>query len=242
MFEAERDQEQYFPSIVKRWSESRGSGVNMTSQTYLAIIGDVVGSREVEDRRNLQQRLRVAVDRANRLYTNSIAAGFVLTIGDEFQGLMKDVEGVDKLLADIRASVHPIELRFGLGFGGLDSPLENVALGMDGPCFHRARTAIGRAESRESLIDVETPQPDPGFQIYSLLYAGLRQRWTMRQKQVFDLSMSGVPGKSIALRLGITASAVSQHLRAAEAERIFAATKYWIESLQIAFRAEVENG
>lgn len=214
----------------------------MTSQIYLAIIGDVVGSRDVEDRKNLQQRLRVAVDRANRLYTNSIAAGFVLTIGDEFQGLLKDVEEVDKLLADIRASVHPIELRFGLGFGGLDTPLEIVALGMDGTCFQRARTAIERAESHESLIDVETPQPDPGFHIYSLLYAGLRQRWTMRQKQVFDLSMSGVPGKSIALRLGITASAVSQHLRAAEAERIFAATKYWIESLSIAFRSEVENG
>lgn len=237
----ERDHEQSFPNIVLEWHGSRGSGECMTSQTYLAIIGEVVGSREVEDRRNLQQRLRVAVDRANRLYTDSITAGFVLTIGDEFQGLLKDVEGVDKLLADIRASVHPIELRFGLGIGGLDTPLENVALGMDGPCFHRARTAIEKAESRQSLIDVETPQPDLTFHIYSLLYAALRQRWTMRQIQVFDLSMSGVPGKSIALRLGITASAVSQHLSAAEAERIFAATQYWIESLRIAFNAEVEN-
>jgi hypothetical protein len=184
----------------------------------------------------------VAVDRANRLYTNDIAAGFVLTIGDEFQGLLKDVDSVAKLLADIRASVHPIELRFGIGFGGLDTPLEIVALGMEGPCFHRARTALERAESHDSLIDVETPNPDPGFHIYSLLYAGLRQRWTMRQKQVFDLSMSGVPGKSIALRLGITASAVSQHLRAAEAERIFAATKYWIDLLQNAFSPEIENG
>lgn len=214
----------------------------MTTETYLAIIGDVVGSREVEDRRNLQQRLRVAVDRANRLYTKTIAAGFVMTIGDEFQGLLKEPEGVDKILADIQASVHPIELRFGLGIGGLETPLEMVALGMDGPCFHRARAAIERAESRESFIDVEAPRQIPGFHIYSLLYAGLRQRWTMRQKQVFDLSMSGVPGKSIALRLGITASAVSQHLRAAEAERIFAATQYWITSLRIAFKAEVKNG
>jgi DNA-binding NarL/FixJ family response regulator len=151
-----------------------------------------------------------------------------LTIGDEFQGLLKHSEPVDKLLADIRASVHPIELRFGLGIGGLDTPLEIVALGMDGQCFRRARSALERAVSRETLIEVETSRSDPGFHIFSLLYAGMRQRWTMRQKQVFDLSMSGVPGKSIALRLGITASAVSQHLRAAEAERIFEATQHWL--------------
>ena len=32
----------------------------MSGQTYFAIIGDVVGTNEVEDRSNLQQRLRVA--------------------------------------------------------------------------------------------------------------------------------------------------------------------------------------
>jgi len=211
------------------------------AQTYLAIIGDVVGSKEVEDRRNLQQRLRVVVDRANRLFTKTIAAGFVLTIGDEFQGLLSGVDGIDKLLADIRASVYPIELRFGLGIGGIETPLEMVALGMDGPCFHRARLAIERAATRETLVEVEAAQALPAFHIYSLLYAGLRERWTSRQKQVFDLSMSGVAGKSIALRLGVTASAVSQHLRAAEAERIFSATQYWIESLRIGFRMEPEN-
>jgi hypothetical protein len=48
-------------------------GENMTGQTYLAIIGDSSETKEVEDRSNLQQRLRVAVDRANRLYTDAIA-------------------------------------------------------------------------------------------------------------------------------------------------------------------------
>lgn len=214
----------------------------MTERTYLAIIGDVVGSDEVQDRRNLQQRLRVAVDRANRLFNEEIAAGFVVTVGDKFQGLLVTSEGIDRIVADIRASVHPIELRFGIGIGNLETPLENVALGLDGPCFQRARTAIGRAEARDTLIEVETASQNPGFHIYSLLDAGLRQRWTMRQKQVFDLSMSGVPGKSIALRLGITASAVSQHLRAAEAERIFEATQHWIDALRISLNITAEPG
>lgn len=214
----------------------------MEASIYLAVIGDVIRSREVKDRESLQQNLRLAVERVNNTYGETIAAGFVLTIGDEFQGLLKQVVGVEALLAEIRAAVHPVELRFGLGMGGLDTPLEIVALGMDGSCFHRARSAIERAAQRGTEIEVETGKADTSFHIYALLYSGMRRRWTARQRQVIDLSMSGESGKAIAKRLGITASAVSQHLRAAEAENIVEATKHWIEAAEKAFRKAGEDG
>jgi DNA-binding CsgD family transcriptional regulator len=210
--------------------------VRLTEDVYLAIIGDVVGSREVENRGALQRHLILAIDRVNKHFHDKLAAGFVLTIGDEFQGLLNQASGIDRLLSDFRAAVHPVELRFGVGFGTLDTPLEMVALGMDGPCFHRARAAIERADARGTPIEVEGETDHPSLHIYSLLYAGLRKGWTTRQRQVFDLAMSGVNGKSIALRLGITPSAVSQHLRAAEAEIIAEATGYWVELLQGFFR------
>jgi DNA-binding CsgD family transcriptional regulator len=213
----------------------------LDENVYLAVIGDVVGSRDVENRGNLQRHLNLAIDRVNKNYKEQIAAGFVLTIGDEFQGLLNQATGVEVLLSDLRASVHPVELRFGIGFGTLDTTLEMVALGMDGPCFHRARTAIERAETRGTPNEVEVGLERPGLHIYSLLYAGLRKGWTTRQRQVFDLAMARVPGKSIALRLGITASAVSQHLRAAEAEIILEATRYWVESLQQLFRGVTDD-
>ena len=207
----------------------------MGETIYLAIIGDVVGSRGVQDRRELQHRLREAIDLVNQRFEGSIASRFVLTIGDEFQGLMVGVDAIDRLMALLRSAVHPVELRFGLGVGRLDTPLEPVALGMDGPCFHRARSAIERAENQDTLIEVMVDSDEKGFTIYSLLYAGMRRHWTERQQQVVDLAMAGMSGKETARHLGITPSAVSQHLKAAEAEFVFNATEVWIAVFQKAF-------
>ena len=83
----------------------------MKGSIYIAVIGDVIRSRDVKDREALQQNLRLAIERVNNTYGETIAAGFVLTIGDEFQGLLKRVAGMEVLLAKLRSAVHPDELR-----------------------------------------------------------------------------------------------------------------------------------
>jgi len=198
---------------------------------YLAIIVDVVKSRELPDRGEFQKRLKRSISRVNDEFDASIASNFVLTIGDEFQGLLNRAEKIPQLLAVIRSEIHPIEPRVGIGIGGLDTAIEPDAIGMDGPCFHRARNAIERAKSSETSIEVETGYLNDAFRIYALLYSSLRNQWTTRQKQVFDLAMMGMPGKKVAKQLGITPSAVSQHLGAVEANAIFDATQIWVDAL-----------
>ena len=210
----------------------------MARSIFLAIIGDVVASRGVQDRKELQARLRSAIALVNQRFASEIASHFVLTIGDEFQGLLHSAKEVDRILAVFRSIVHPVELRMGLGIGRLDTALEPIALGMDGPCFHRARAAIEQAKRRATPVEAVAEAEDPCFGIYSLLFAGLRRGWTERQQQVVDLAMGGKAGKSIAAELGITPSAVSQHLRAAEAESVFEATCLWLNAIQKAFNSE----
>jgi DNA-binding CsgD family transcriptional regulator len=204
---------------------------NGSRASYLAIVGDVVRSRELEGRGEFQQRLRSSISRVNEEYSSSIASNFILTIGDEFQGLLRSAEKIPQILAVIRSEIHPIEQRVGIGIGKLDTELEAVAIGMDGPCFHRARDAIERAKSSGTSIEVETGGMSEPFRIYALLYSNLRKQWTPRQKQVFDLSMIGITGKAIAQQLRITPSAVSQHLSAVGANGIFEATRIWVEAL-----------
>ncbi len=208
-----------------------GDEMSESRRKYLAIVGDVVRSRELEDRGGFQQRLRSSISRVNEEFSSSIASNFVLTIGDEFQGLLKRPEKIPQILAVIRSEIHPIEQRVGIGIGTLDTELEPVAIGMDGPCFHRARDAIERAKSSGTSIEVETGKLNESFLIYALLYSSLRSQWTRRQKQVFDLSMIGIPGKAIASQLGITPSAVSQHLSAVGASVIYEATRIWVDVL-----------
>jgi hypothetical protein len=205
------------------------------ARLYLAVIGDVVGSREVVPRAELQTRLEEALDRANETHRAAVQARFLITIGDEFQGLLKGAERVPGLLSGLRSAVHPVELRFGLGFGGLDTELREEAIGMDGPAFHRAREAIERARERGTPVEVETGVSSPAFTIYSLLYASVRRGWTERQRQVFDLAAGGLDGVDIANRLGITPAAVSQHLSASGHRQVLAARDAWFDALAAAF-------
>jgi len=203
----------------------------MGEKQYFAVIGDIIGSRNVDDRAGLQRQLGAGLADVNRRYANQIASKYLLTIGDEFQGLLRTSENIDRILASLRVAVHPVDLRFGIGVGGLVTPLQEQAIGMDGPCFQRARAAIERAKERSTQIEVECGEAHPGFEIYCQLYSGMRRSWTERQRQIIDLSMSGMEGVDIARLLEISPPAVSQHLSAAGVTYVRKATASWHELL-----------
>ncbi len=201
--------------------------------SYIAVIGDVVGSRSAGDRSDLQDRLGGGLRDVNAAFEDTIAAEFVLTVGDEFQGLLSAASGLDLILATLRTHAFAAELRFGIGVGPLETALRSQAIGMDGRCFHNARQAIERAAERRTPVEVQAEGPEAPFEIYSLLYGVIRSRWTTRQREVVDLSASGLEGREVAAYLSITPSAVSQHLKAAGAKELRAATVEW--------RTQIEN-
>ncbi len=203
----------------------------MSDKQYFAVIGDIVESRKIDDRAGLQRQLDAGLAVINRQYANQVASKYLLTIGDEFQGLVQTSKSLDQILASLRIAVHPADLRFGIGVGELFTPLREHAIGMDGPCFQRARVAIERAKERSTQIEVENGDAHPGFEIYSLLYSAMRRNWTERQRQIIDLSMSGMEGVDIARLLGVSPSAVSQHLRAAGVAYVRKATASWLVML-----------
>ena len=203
----------------------------MVEKQYFAVIGDIIGSRNVDDRAGLQRQLDAGLADVNQQYANQVASKYLLTIGDEFQGLLQTPEDLDRILASLRVAVHPVDLRFGIGVGGLVTPLREQAIGMDGPCFQRARAAIERAKERSTQIEVECGEAHAGFEIYSLLYSGMRRSWTERQRQIIDLSMSGMEGVEIARLLRVSQPAVSQHLRAAGVTYVRKATATWLLTL-----------
>lgn len=53
-----------------------------------------------------------------------------------------------EVICEIVDNIHPIQLRFGLGFGPLNTSIKENALGMDGPAFYSAREAIKTASDR----------------------------------------------------------------------------------------------
>ncbi len=123
---------------------------------YVAVIGDLVDSRLLRDRAGVQAKLGAALDELNHRFDGVIASRFLITIGDEFQGLLWPSAALDALWwAYVRLMHMEVETRFGFGVGPLSTPLRPEAIGMDGPCFHAARAAVDRAKAEKRLFSIE---------------------------------------------------------------------------------------
>ena len=56
---------------------------------YYALIGDIIESRSLANRAKIQEALSQALNGLNERYQGHLASCFSLTLGDEFQGLLK---------------------------------------------------------------------------------------------------------------------------------------------------------
>ena len=203
---------------------------------FVALIGDIRGSRELEDRREAQEEFRRVVDSLNdHTPDGSIASRFTVTTGDEFQALLTDA--ADAVEAAVSASdrFHPTRLRFGIGRGELDTKVNpNQAIGMDGPCFHRAREAINSAKNDETWIHVRGWSNVLDSQINSMfdLVQCVREDWTDRQAQfALALKEEGAQ-KRVADNYGVSKSTVSESLSAGHVQEVRSAENSLAELLQ----------
>lgn len=193
------------------------------SEQRVAVIVDLVGSKKMADRREVQVAVVEAFARAD----DSLGAIEALapTVGDEFQGIYPTLTSALEVTLRARLALPDgVDCRFGLGAG------EVVAVGtgksaviQDGSAWWLARAAIVEAERRESA---RTPTLRSWFRagdgdraLESVVNAYLLSRdhvvgaMTARARRITLGTMQGQLQAELAESEGITQSAVSQALR-----------------------------
>ncbi len=186
-------------------------------KVYCAIIGDINKSRQLERRGIVQKKFQEVIEQINKEYKSEIASKFLITIGDEFQGILHSPAKSYHIIRRIQDSMEDISFTFGIGIGTLATPiLPNAAIGMDGDCFYRARAALQRAkkEKRELLYDFQEPE---SFLVNAIV-ATLDKQWKQlnkTQRKIIQLRKTGLEQKAIAKKIGITKQAVSKAINAA---------------------------
>ncbi len=187
----------------------------MTTE-YVALIADVTASRHLSDRQRaaLQRDLRSTAQEFNRRYRNQLAARFAVTLGDELQGLFKNAAPVWEASHALRARFPDVEWIVACGRGTLSTTLIQGAAApeLDGPCFHRARTALEEAKSRGLILALAGF--DPALSGGAAYYAALYRSWTPRQRALATVQRAH-PGARLAelsRLLRVDPSAIS-HLR-----------------------------
>lgn len=184
---------------------------------FTAVIGDVVDSRRLLARAAVQARLEHAVALINERFREEIASSFLVTLGDEFQGLLHGLGRLLDLTYAVEMELFPVHIRFGVGIGGLDTSLREVALGMDGPAFHRAREAVESAKKRHLSLVLRSGDPvvDALVADYCALASRVRAGWTPKQREAAHLLRDVRLQKDIAEKLRVEPAAVSQRLTSA---------------------------
>ena len=198
-----------------------------SDRSFIAIIGDIRGSRSLTQRREIQENLGIILQEINEGFEADIAAKFLITLGDEFQGLLFDGRSLLKIIEKIEMSLYPVTFRFGIGMGRITTDIyPEMALGADGPTFYRARSAIELLKENESKKKAVLSDLSFRFEeknstterllntAFTLLYS-LEHTWTDRQREIITDQLFHQDGqKASALRLGITQSAVHKALSA----------------------------
>ncbi|MBR6408247.1 MAG: hypothetical protein IKS19_06700 [Clostridia bacterium] len=192
---------------------------------YFAIIGDIISSKKIKERHECQQKLDNVLSLINCVYEKTIASKFLITLGDEFQGLLLSPEYALDIIERISFCMYPVEVRFGIGKGEISTgPVGEYALGSDGSAYHRARSAIEEIKTQEkrnrscgTRIKFAGPDDSESSVLNAIavgLYA-IEKRWTNKQRELIALMLfEDLTQESVAERLGITQSSVNRRLKA----------------------------
>lgn len=202
------------------------------------LIGDVVASRRTPDRTALHERLTAALAVVNDALDP--VHPLRLTVGDEYQGAFADVGAAVRATLRLRLELPEDDVRHGIGWGAVDvlqaePPVE------DGPGWWAARAAIEAVHA-----DQERPatrwrrtafrSDDPGAVLLGpAVEAGLvlrdqaLSRLDDRGLSVLSGMLTGSSQRQISEELQVSASAVSQRVRADGLAALVAADRAWGE-------------
>lgn len=180
-------------------------------------------------RRVLQKQFSTLIVNLNRNYRKTISSRFVITLGDEFQGILNSAVMIPDLLWHLEQDFPGRELRVGVGFGTLDTPLQSDAINIDGPVLHLARAAIEQAKKSQSLGGVFRGfgELDDILNAMARLLWFHRSRWTRSQRRIAGLIRQGLSQTQVAKKLGIRKQVVSRQVLASGCFQYIAAENAW---------------
>lgn len=192
---------------------------------YIAIIGDIKESRKLENRKEIQRKMNEILGEVNVKYSEYVASGFMITLGDEFQGLLCDGTHVMNIIFEIQKYMYPIKIRFGIGIGTITTEINREwAIGADGPGYYNARKAVEYLKNMEKKkqinktdIRLETDESDQSTAmmintILSLMTV-VKESWTNRQREIiWDMLEYRGSQVEAARRLGIRQPTVQKSL------------------------------
>ncbi len=194
---------------------------------YVVLTCDIVHSREITNRLEVQETLKSVINQINLDYSERIISPFVIVWGDSFQGVLKELKNFYSIFERLEEEL-PFNFRCGIGIGTISTTISKNSMEMDGPAFYRSRGALEIAHKNQRSVWIQSKNKSFDQLTNSLLTLLniLKEPWTDRQKEVIHYRRQGLTYEKIGKRIktknsnNITKQAVSNILKSAHWEEI----------------------
>lgn len=195
---------------------------------YAVITGDVVNSSSLTSNerelvldfiKKIFKRIEKEEGRIKELKEN-----YVITRGDSFQIVVKDLRMILKYTVLLRAGLKGLinkdlsqlcDTRISIGVGSIDYWGNSISES-DGDAFRYSGRAFDKFKNKERLrIKTDEEELDDELNVYFMLLNSIISDWTNLRAQIIYEKILEPKQKSIANKLDISASVVSRRLNSA---------------------------
>jgi predicted DNA-binding protein YlxM (UPF0122 family) len=187
----------------------------------IALIGDIVSSRKIKNRSEVQSKLETLFGKLNKKNI-ALASPFTITLGDEFQALYYKADNIFKDIWLILTVLYPEKVKFSIGIGNLSTKLNKIqSIGMDGSAFHNARQGLNELKKLPFLINIIADSNNLALEKQSLfLISHMLKKWKQTRLTILNLLYEGYSTKEISRKLKISEQAVYKNINAGELDTI----------------------
>ena len=185
----------------------------------IVVIGDVISSRKVEKRNDLQNKLLEIFENLNTdANQNHLVSPYTITLGDEFQAVYQKA---DRLFLDtirILETTLPQKVRFSFGVGNISTDINTEqSIGMDGSAFYYAREGISnlkdqRGNYKFNIYGLDDPELEKLFNNVLYIFSNLLEGWNKNRYFILRSTMEGKAVKDIAKELKLTETATYMNI------------------------------
>jgi len=208
------------------------------NKKFLVIIGDIISSREVERRKDLQNKLLNVFNYLNSSdYENHLVSPYTITLGDEFQAVYEKANYLFLDTTRILDKAFPQKIRFSFGIGEISTDINREqSIGMDGSAFYFAREGISnlknqRGDYKFNIYGFEDPELEKLYNNILYIFSNLLEGWNRNRYFILRKTIEEEPVKKIAKEINLSETAVYKNIYDGSIREMIAIQKTMINKI-----------
>lgn len=155
------------------------------------LMGDIVESSNA-DQLILQREFARLIRRVNEDYSNSFESPLTITLGDEFQGVVRSSKEAAEVVIALEEYRWDLELeiviRYSLGLGEITTPINpEIAYGMLGPGLSEVREALVEMKQEEDRMMISGQFDTKSQLALSMnIFLEKQEEWKWRDREIIS--------------------------------------------------------